>query len=119
MNLASLFHGTLGIITIVWVLFIIGLFIYAIIRAFSKTGKIIKDCDSLSFPAGEDVLNKTIVGKMLLENELDQTSDFIEDSVNTSLSPHVAGNGEVIFPYPGYFFARYSSHRPQPSQKRQ
>lgn len=84
MNLASLFHGTLGIITIVWVLFIIGLFIYAIIRAFSKTGKIIKDCDSLSFPAGEDVLNKTIVGKMLLENELDQTSDFIEDSVNTS-----------------------------------
>lgn len=83
MNLASLFHGTLGTITIVWVVFIILLFAFAIIRALLKTGVVIKDCDSLSFPATEDELNKTPVGKMLLENELEQTSDYIEDAVST------------------------------------
>ena len=83
MNLASLFHGTLGTITIVWVVFIILLFAFAIIRALLKTGVVIKDCDSLSFPTTEDELNKTPVGKMLLENELEQTSDYIEDAVST------------------------------------
>ena len=83
MNLASLFHGTLGTITIVWVVFIILLFLFALIRAISKTGVVINDCDSLSFPTTEDELNKTPVGEMLLENELEQTSDYIEDAVNT------------------------------------
>lgn len=83
MNLASLFHGTLGTITIVWVVFIILLFAFAIIRALLKTGVVIKDSDSLSFPTTEDELNKTPVGKMLLENELEQTSDYIEDAVST------------------------------------
>lgn len=82
MDLASLFHGTLGIITVVWVLFIIFLFAYAIIRAWSRTGTIIKDCDSLGFPAIEDELNRTHIGKILLDYELNQTSDYIEDTVN-------------------------------------
>ena len=83
MNLASLFHGTLGTITVIWVVSIILLFVFAIIRALLKTGVVIKDCDSLSFPTTEDELNKTPVGKMLLENELEQTSDYIEDAVST------------------------------------
>ncbi len=83
MNLASLFHGLLGTITIVWVVLIILLFAFAIIRALLKTGVIIKDCDSLSFPTSEDELNKTPVGKLLFENELEQTSDYIEDAIST------------------------------------
>ena len=67
MNLASLFHGMLGTITIVWVVLIILLFAFAVIRAFLKTGVVIKDCDSLSFPATEDELNKTPLGKMLFD----------------------------------------------------
>ena len=83
MNLTTLFHGTLGTITILWVVIIILLFAFALVRALLKTGVIIKDCDSLSFPTSEDELNKTPVGKMLLENGLEQTSDYIEDTVNT------------------------------------
>lgn len=85
MNLASLFHGSLGTITIACVVFIILLFGYALFRAFLKTGTVIKDCDSLSFPTTEDELNKTPVGKMLLENGLEQTSDYIEGVVNTQV----------------------------------
>ena len=83
MNISSLFHGTLGIITIACVVFILCLFFYAVIKTYLKTQKIIKDCDSLSFPTKEDVLSKTKIGRMLLENELNQTSDYIEDAVST------------------------------------
>lgn len=83
MNLASLFHGTLGSITIAWVVFIVLLFFYAILRALKKTDIVIKDCEALSFPTTEDELNKTHVGKLLLENGLEQTSDYVEDTVNT------------------------------------
>lgn len=83
MNLVSLFHGILGAITIAGVIAIVLLCIYAYFRAKLKTSIVIKDCDSLSFPTTEDELNKTPVGKMLLENELEQTSDYIEDTVNT------------------------------------
>ena len=82
MNIASLLNGTLGIITVLWVIFIILLFVVAVFRTVSKTGKIIKDCDSLSFPNTEDELNKSKIGKMLLANGLDQTSDYIEDTVS-------------------------------------
>lgn len=84
MNISSLFQGTLGSITVAWVIFILCLFVLAGILALLKTRKIIKDCDSLSFPTTEDELTKTKVGKMLLASELDQTSDYIEDTVSTS-----------------------------------
>lgn len=92
MNSSSLFQGTLGHITIVWVFSILCLFILYGIWAFFKTRKIIKDCDSLSFPTTKDELNNTKVGRLLLNNELDQTSDYIEDTINTSA---VAANYNV------------------------
>lgn len=92
MNSSSLFQGTLGHITIVWVFSILCLFILYGIWAFLKTRKIIKDCDSLSFPTTKDELNNTKVGRLLLNNELDQTSDYIEDTINTSA---VAANYNV------------------------
>ena len=92
MNSSSLFQGTLGHITIVWVLSILCLSILYGIWAFLKTRKIIKDCDSLSFPTTKDELNNTKVGRLLLNNELDQTSDYIEDTINTSA---VAANYNV------------------------
>ncbi len=92
MNSSSLFQGTLGHITIVWVFSILCLFILYGIWAFLKTRKIIKDCDSLSFPTTKDELNNTKVGRLLLNNELDQTSDYIEDTINTSA---VAANYDV------------------------
>lgn len=92
MNSSSLFQGTLGHITIVWVLSILCLSILYGIWAFLKTRKIIKDCDSLSFPTTKDELNNTKVGRLLLNNELDQTSDYIEDTIHTSA---VAANYNV------------------------
>lgn len=92
MNSSSLFQGTLGHITIVWVFSILCLFILYGIWAFLKTRKIIKDCDSLSFPTTKDELNNTKVGRLLLNNELNQTSDYIEDTINTSA---VAANYNV------------------------
>lgn len=92
MNSSSLFQGTLGNITIVWVLSILCLSILYGIWAFLKTRKIIKDCDSLSFPTTKDELNNTKVGRLLLNNELDQTSDYIEDTIHTSA---VAANYNV------------------------
>lgn len=92
MNSSSLFQGTLGHITIVWVFSILCLFILYGIWAFLKTRKIIKDCDSLSFPTTKDELKNTKVGRLLLNNELDQTSDYIEDTIHTSA---VAANYNV------------------------
>lgn len=83
MNIPSLFHGTLGTITIVVILFILCIFFYALIRSWAKTMRITKDCDSLSFPTSKDELNKTKIGRMFLDSELDQTSDYIEDTIST------------------------------------
>lgn len=83
MNIFSLLHGTLGTITIVVILFILCIFIYALIRSLAKTLRITKDCDSLTFPASQEDLSKTKIGRMLLENDLGQTSDYIEDAVST------------------------------------
>ena len=83
MNIPSLFHGTLGTITIVVILFILCIFFYVLIRSLAKTMRITKDCDSLSFPASIDELNKTKIGRMLLDSELEQTSDYIEDTIST------------------------------------
>ncbi len=83
MNIPSLFHGTLGTITLVVILFIVCLFVYALIRVWAKTRRITKDCDSLTFPASQADLSKTKIGRMLLENDLGQTSDYIEDAFST------------------------------------
>lgn len=83
MNIPSLFHGTLGTITIVVILFILCIFFYALIRSWAKTMRITKDCDSLSFPTSKDELNKTKIGRMFLDSKLDQTSDYIEDTIST------------------------------------
>lgn len=83
MNMPSLFHGTLGTITIVVIVFILCIFFYALIRSCAKTKRITRDCDSLSFPTSKDDLNKTKIGRMLLDGELDQTSDYIEDTIST------------------------------------
>lgn len=83
MNIPSLFHGTLGTITLVVILFILCLFVYALIRVWTKTRRITNDCDSLIFPASHEDLSKTKIGRMLLENDLGQTSDYIEDAIST------------------------------------
>lgn len=83
MNTPSLFHGTLDTITLVVILFILCLFVYALIRVWTKTRRIIRDCDSLIFPASHEDLSKTKIGRILLENDLGQTSDYIEDAIST------------------------------------
>jgi len=84
MNLLSLFHGTLGIITILWLVLIVVVLIVAIIRFHFKGKKIQEDCDSLSFPVSTEDLEKSTVGKLLLDNQLAPSTDFAEDVISVN-----------------------------------
>lgn len=68
MNVLSLFDGSLGTLTIFWLVLIVVAFIYALYRFLSKCGRIIRDCNSISYPTTEDTLNKTLVGRVILQN---------------------------------------------------
>ena len=84
MNVLSLFDGSLGTLTIFWLVLIVVVFIYALYRFLSKCGRIIKDCNSISYPTTEDTLNKTLVGRVILQNVKQGTTDYAEDSLSVS-----------------------------------
>lgn len=84
MSMLSLFHGALGIITLLWLALILVVLIVAVIRFLSKSRKIQGDCDSIIFPTSEEELGKTAVGKLLLDHKLSPTTDFAEDIVSVS-----------------------------------
>lgn len=84
MNVLSLFDGSLGTLTIFWLVLIVVVFIYALYRFLSKCGRIIRDCNSISYPTTEDTLNKTLVGRVILQNVKQGTTDYAEDSLSVS-----------------------------------
>ena len=84
MKVLSLFHGPLGLLTIAWLVLILIVFLIAFVRFLSKSGRIIKDCDAVSFPLDESELDKTPLGRLLLENTRAGMTTFAEDSLNVS-----------------------------------
>lgn len=84
MNILSLFHDLLGWTTLGWLALIIIVFIVALCRFLTKSGRIIKDCDAVVFPVSEDGLKKSQVGQLILEKANNETTDFAEDLINVS-----------------------------------
>ena len=84
MNIISLFDGFLGTLTIFWLVLIIVVFIFALYLFISKCGRIIKDCNSITYPTTEDTLDKTPVGRVILQNVKQGSTDYAEDSLSVS-----------------------------------
>ena len=84
MNVLSLFDGFLGTLTIIWLVLIVVVFILALHRFLMKSGRIIKDCNAITYPATEEELEKTPVGKIVLQNAIKGSTDYAEDSLNVA-----------------------------------
>lgn len=84
MNILSFFHGLLGWMTLGWLALIFIVFVVALYRFLTKSGRIIKDCDAVVFPASDEELNKSRIGRLILEKANKETTDYADDLINVS-----------------------------------
>lgn len=84
MDILSFFHGLLGWMTLGWLALIFIVFVVALYRFLTKSGRIIKDCDAVVFPASDEELNKSRIGRLILEKANKETTDYADDLINVS-----------------------------------
>ena len=84
MNILSFFHGLLGWMTLGWLALIFIVFVVALYRFLTKSGRIIKDCDAVVFSASDEELNKSRIGRLILEKANKETTDYADDLINVS-----------------------------------